>query len=57
MTTAMLPTPATYDPLSSASSMDFLEVEPTSPATAKRDAEFEREALPWLDDVYRFAHS
>ena len=22
-----------------------------------RDAEFEREALPWLDDVYRFALS
>ena len=25
--------------------------------TAQRDAEFAREALPWLDDVYRFALS
>lgn len=32
---------------------------PESPAvsTAQRDAEFAREALPWLDDVYRFALS
>jgi RNA polymerase sigma-70 factor (ECF subfamily) len=26
-------------------------------STAQRDAEFAREALPWLDDVYRFALS
>jgi RNA polymerase sigma-70 factor (ECF subfamily) len=31
------------------------EVPPAS--TAQRDAEFAREALPWLDDVYRFALS
>ena len=32
---------------------------PEAPAasTAQRDAEFAREALPWLDDVYRFALS
>ena len=29
---------------------------PAAP-TAQRDAEFAREALPWLDDVYRFALS
>jgi len=27
------------------------------PEKAARDREFEREALPWLDDVYRFALS
>ena len=27
------------------------------PADTQRDAEFAREALPWLDDVYRFALS
>ena len=26
-------------------------------ADPERDTAFEREALPWLDDVYRFAHS
>jgi RNA polymerase sigma-70 factor (ECF subfamily) len=29
----------------------------TPAADAQRDAEFAREALPWLDDVYRFALS
>lgn len=28
-----------------------------NPEKIARDAEFEREALPWLDDVYRFAMS
>jgi RNA polymerase sigma-70 factor (ECF subfamily) len=28
-----------------------------TPSTRDRDASFEREALPWLDDVYRFAVS
>ena len=27
----------------------------SAPTVTNRDAEFEREALPWLDDVYRFA--
>jgi RNA polymerase sigma-70 factor (ECF subfamily) len=39
--------------------MTMLASPPDSPAasTAQRDAEFAREALPWLDDVYRFALS
>jgi len=32
-------------------------VVPAAASTAQRDAEFAREALPWLDDVYRFAVS
>lgn len=56
MTTAMLPTPAMRGDLSDTSGVE-LGFEATPPATAQRDAEFEREALPWLDDVYRFAHS
>src|SRR5690348_16368061 len=37
--------------------MTTLVSPPVVPAasTAQRDAEFAREALPWLDDVYRFA--
>lgn len=31
--------------------------DPLVAPTAQRDAEFAREALPWLDDVYRFALS
>ena len=31
--------------------------DPQPAADAERDAEFAREALPWLDDVYRFALS
>ena len=37
-----------------------LDVEPRLPALpgdARRDQEFERDALPWIDDVYRFALS
>ena len=39
--------------------MAMLASPPLSSAapTAQRDAEFAREALPWLDDVYRFALS
>jgi RNA polymerase sigma-70 factor (ECF subfamily) len=39
--------------------MTTLASPPAVPAasTAQRDAEFAREALPWLDDVYRFALS
>ena len=32
-------------------------IESSAASTAQRDAEFAREALPWLDDVYRFALS
>lgn len=32
-------------------------IESPAASTAQRDAEFAREALPWLDDVYRFALS
>src|SRR5205085_3138708 len=31
--------------------------DPEIATTSARDAEFERDALPWLDDVYRFALS
>src|SRR3954463_3015528 len=35
-----------------------LDVSGASPATdTQRDIDFEREALPWIDDVYRFALS
>ena len=34
-----------------------LPIESSAASTAQRDAEFAREALPWLDDVYRFALS
>ena len=39
--------------------MTLLASPPVPPAasTAQRDAEFARDALPWLDDVYRFALS
>jgi len=39
---------------------DAIDVEPRTPALpgdATRDLEFERDALPWIDDVYRFAVS
>ena len=36
---------------------DRVSASGTAAADAQRDAEFAREALPWLDDVYRFAVS
>jgi RNA polymerase sigma-70 factor (ECF subfamily) len=57
MTTAAMPIPSTFHPLSDVSGVETLSFETTPSATAQRDAEFERDALPWLDDVYRFAHS
>ncbi|MEW5918587.1 MAG: sigma-70 family RNA polymerase sigma factor, partial [Gemmatimonadota bacterium] len=33
------------------------ESTPAAPPDAQRDAEFERVALPWMNDVYRFAFS
>ena len=42
------------------SARDAIDVAPRTPAPtgdATRDVEFERDALPWIDDVYRFAVS
>jgi RNA polymerase sigma-70 factor (ECF subfamily) len=58
MTTATFATPSTIGELSDALGV-ALDVtrSPATPASQAKDAEFEREALPWLDDVYRFALS
>ncbi|MEO8623770.1 MAG: sigma-70 family RNA polymerase sigma factor [bacterium] len=57
MTTATLAMSQQLGDLSDASGM-ALDVSGTAPVVdAERDAAFEREALPWLDDVYRFALS
>jgi RNA polymerase sigma-70 factor (ECF subfamily) len=58
MTTATFATPTTIGDLSDALGVALDISGPSeSPASAAKDAEFEREALPWLDDVYRFALS
>ena len=57
MTTAMLPTSTTIGEFSGVSDVELVGFAAAPSATAQRDAEFAREALPWLDDVYRFAHS
>ena len=54
MTTATPATPTLPGRLSGASGV-ALDV--SASANASRDTEFERDALPWLDDVYRFALS
>ncbi len=41
----------------SAADVAFDVSAPESSSTSTRDIEFERDALPWLDDVYRFALS
>jgi RNA polymerase sigma-70 factor (ECF subfamily) len=58
MTTATFATPTTIGELSDALGV-ALEVSgpSTTAANEARDEAFEREALPWLDDVYRFALS
>ena len=58
MTTATFATPTTIGELSDALgvALDVSGPRGTS-ASETRDAAFEREALPWLDDVYRFALS
>ena len=55
MTTATLATPDLHGD-NSAPGVAFDVEEATGTRTA-RDVEFERDALPWLDDVYRFALS
>src|SRR3954466_2349693 len=55
MTTAILATPDLHGDFS-APGVAFDVEEDTGTRTA-RDVEFERDALPWLDDVYRFALS
>jgi RNA polymerase sigma-70 factor (ECF subfamily) len=58
MTTATFATPTTIGELSDALGVALDVSGPSAtPASAAKDAEFEREALPWLDDVYRFALS
>lgn len=56
MSTAILATPELNGETSAAGvAFDVLDVESTT--RTARDVEFERDALPWLDDVYRFALS
>src|SRR5471032_1489026 len=57
MTSATLATPASYGQQSAGSDVAFDVPDPLFETAHSRDAEFEREALPWLDDVYRFALS
>ncbi len=58
MTTATFATPTTIGVVSDARGVALdVSRSAATPASAARDAEFEREALPWLDDVYRFALS
>ena len=56
---ATLDTPATRSVASFDSARDTAATRQTPAAVGDpaRDAEFERDALPWLDDVYRFALS
>src|SRR4051794_13845787 len=60
---SIMTTLASLHPSSSAPVAEPSRVSVDSPADsrdatdAQRDAEFAREALPWLDDVYRFALS
>jgi RNA polymerase sigma-70 factor (ECF subfamily) len=58
MTTATYATPTPTGDLSGADGMTLDVEEPTLPiGDEARDAAFAQEALPWLDDVYRFALS
>ncbi|MDB4891990.1 MAG: hypothetical protein JWL61_3845 [Gemmatimonadetes bacterium] len=58
MTTATFATPSTIGDLSDALGVALdVSGSAATPASQAKDAEFEREALPWLDDVYRFALS
>jgi RNA polymerase sigma-70 factor (ECF subfamily) len=57
MTTAGLATPTLLGDYSEASGVALDVSGPAPIGDAARDAAFEREALPWLDDVYRFALS
>ncbi|MEO5818117.1 MAG: sigma-70 family RNA polymerase sigma factor [Gemmatimonadaceae bacterium] len=58
MTMATFATPTTIGDLSDALGVALDIPGPSAtPASAAKDAAFESEALPWLDDVYRFALS
>ncbi len=58
MTTATTATPLLPGEESGADGVAFdIPHEPALLGDPKRDAEFARDALPWLDDVYRFALS
>ncbi len=50
-------TPVDADIDASAMEADVETRTPALPGDARRDMEFERDALPWIDDVYRFALS
>jgi RNA polymerase sigma-70 factor, ECF subfamily len=52
--------PPRHSPVSAHGALDVapgVDAAAESAAVAQRDAEFARDALPWLDDVYRFALS
>ncbi len=58
MTTAAFATfPLHGDPSSEATDVAFDASDTSRVADSARDTAFERDALPWLDDVYRFALS
>lgn len=57
MTSAVLAMPTRLGDVSNASGVAFDASGPALVGDSARDAAFEREALPWLDDVYRFALS
>src|SRR3954468_6853431 len=57
MMTATHATPTLIGDFSDGSGVALDVSGPSTSGDTKRDIEFEREALPWLDDVYRFALS
>ena len=57
MTSAVLAMPTRLGDVPNASGVAFDVSGPALVGDSARDAAFEREALPWLDDVYRFALS
>ncbi len=58
MSSATYATPTLLGALSDAPGVALDVSEPTfGAASSTKDAEFERDALPWIDDVYRFALS
>jgi RNA polymerase sigma-70 factor (ECF subfamily) len=58
MTTAIFATPAAPGADSGVSGVAFdVGGQPFADGDSERDIAFERDALPWLDDVYRFALS
>lgn len=57
MTTTAFATSPHAGELSGAAGVAFDVSDPSHSANSERDVAFERDALPWLDDVYRFALS